>query len=91
VSVADCNETIRELHTYLDGELPDDLHAAIHLHLDGCTDCLQTFEFHLELQAAIRRKCSNDPMPAGLADRIRQCFDADFEPPSGRAGDGSTV
>ena len=78
MTVADCNETIRELHTFLDGELPDDLHAAIHRHLDGCVDCLQAFEFHLELQAAIRRKCSNDVMPDGLAAKIRLCLDPAF-------------
>ena len=80
MTVADCNETIRELHAFLDGELPDDVHAAVHHHLDGCVDCLQAFEFHLELQAAIRRKCSNDAMPATLVLKIRQCFDPQFSP-----------
>ena len=77
--MADCNETIRELHAYLDGELTEDLHSAIHQHLDGCVDCLQAFEFHLELQAAIRRKCSNDPIPETLVLRIKACFDPGFD------------
>ena len=75
--MADCNETIRELDAFLDGELSDATRAMIHEHLGGCTDCLQAFEFHVELQQAIRRKCSNDVMPAGLMARIAACFDVE--------------
>ena len=77
--MADCNETIRELDAFLDGELTDAARAAIHEHLGGCTDCLQAFEFHVELQLAIRRKCSNDPMPPGLLRRIEACFQVDLD------------
>lgn len=76
----DCNETIRELDAYLDGELPDDVREHIHAHLDGCMDCLQAFDFHAELKRAIHRKCSNDELPPGLLGRIERCFDDDFDP-----------
>lgn len=76
--MADCNETIRELDAYLDGELPDDVRTHIHAHLDGCLDCLQAFDFQAELKAAIRRKCSNDTMPAGLMERIQSCLSDGF-------------
>ena len=75
----DCNETIRELEAFLDGELSEDGHHAIHAHLDGCTDCLQAFDFHAELRTVIARKCSNDEMPPGLLSRIEQCFNEDFD------------
>lgn len=78
--MADCNETIRELDAYLDGELSDDVRSHIHQHLDGCMDCLQAFDFQAELKAAIRRKCSNDELPEGLMQRIVNCFDEDFIP-----------
>jgi anti-sigma factor (TIGR02949 family) len=77
--MADCNETIRELDAFLDGELSADVRSHIHQHLDGCMDCLQAFDFHAELKQAIRRKCSNDEMPSGLLGRIEQCFQADFD------------
>ena len=54
--MANCNETIRELDAFLDGELPDDVRDHIHLHLDSCMDCLQAFDFQAELKLAIRRK-----------------------------------
>ena len=77
--MADCEDTIRELDAYLDGELPDDVRSHIHSHLDGCMDCLQAFDFQAELKQAIRRKCSNDELPPGLLNRIEQCFDEDFD------------
>jgi mycothiol system anti-sigma-R factor len=72
--MADCNETIRELDSFLDGELPDDVRAHIHDHLDSCMDCLQAFDFQAELKLAIRRKCSSDEMPPTLLSKIEYCF-----------------
>ena len=77
--MANCNETIRELDAFLDGELPDDVRAHIHMHLDSCMDCLQAFDFQAELKLAIRRKCSTDELPPGLIGRIEMCFDTDLD------------
>ena len=48
--MADCNETLRELEAFLDGELSEEARDVIHAHLGGCTDCLQAFDFHAELR-----------------------------------------
>jgi anti-sigma factor (TIGR02949 family) len=77
--MADCNETIRELETFLDGALSEGGHQAIHAHLEGCPDCLQAFDFHAELRAVIATKCRNDEMPPGLLSRIEKCFNEDFD------------
>lgn len=77
--MANCNETIRELNAFLDGELPDDVREHIHLHLGECVDCLQAFDFHAELKQAIRRKCTSDEMPPGLLGRIEMCFNEDLD------------
>lgn len=77
--MSDCNETLRELHAFLDGELSDETQAHIHLHLEGCVDCLQAFDFHAELKTVIQRKCSNDELPPGLLERIETCFNTDFD------------
>jgi anti-sigma factor (TIGR02949 family) len=75
----DCNETIRELEAFLDGSLSEDGHHAIHAHLEGCSDCLQAFDFQAELRTVIAAKCRNDEMPPGLLSRIEQCFNEDFD------------
>lgn len=82
--MADCNDTIRELQAFLDDELSPEARSHIGAHLDGCTDCLQAFDFEAEVKAAIRRKASDDVIPAGLVDKIRRCFDPDFDPGSDR-------
>ncbi len=80
--MADCNETLRELHAFLDGELSPDTHHAIHAHLDGCLDCLQAFDFHAELKVVVSQKCQNDELPAGLLAKIEQCFGDDYLEPA---------
>ncbi len=81
--MADCNDTLRELETFLDDELSPDAHHAIRSHLEGCPDCLQAFDFHAELKSVIAAKCHNDEMPAGLLAKIERCFNEDFD------GDGA--
>lgn len=72
--MADCNETLRELETFLDDELSPEAVAHIRGHLDGCVDCQQAFEFHAELRQVVQAKCQHDELPPGLLDRIRGCF-----------------
>lgn len=76
--MADCNETLRELETFLDNELADGTRAAIQSHLGGCLDCLQAFDFHAELRTVISAKCKTDEMPPGLLSKIEKCFGEDF-------------
>ena len=75
----DCAATLRELDTFLDDELSDDVRASIRLHLDCCPDCLSAFDFHAELKIVVQAKCNDDEMPAGLLSRIERCFDVDVD------------
>jgi mycothiol system anti-sigma-R factor len=77
--MSDCNETLRELETFLDGEIDDATRAGIQQHLGGCQDCLQAFDFHAELRTVISAKCQNDEMPADLLSRIERCLGEDFD------------
>lgn len=75
----DCNETLRELETFLDHELSDGIRSAIHQHLEGCPHCLEAFDFQAELRTVIATKCRNDEMPPGLLSKIELCFGEDFD------------
>jgi anti-sigma factor (TIGR02949 family) len=77
--MADCNDTLRELETFLDHELSESARNVIHSHLEGCPDCLEAFDFHAELRIVIATKCRNDEMPPGLLSKIEQCFGEDFD------------
>lgn len=75
--MGDCNETLRELEQFLDDELSEEAHDAIHAHLDGCEHCLEAFDFHAELRQVIAEKCSSDELPPGLLAKIERCFGDD--------------
>jgi mycothiol system anti-sigma-R factor len=77
--MGDCNETLRELESFLDHELSEGAHDAIRSHLGGCHDCLELFDFHAELKLVIAAKCHSDEMPAGLLSRIERCFGEDLD------------
>ena len=77
--MGDCDETLRELETFLDEELSDDVKLLIRSHLEGCPDCLQAFDFHAELKLVIAKKCRQDEMPPGLLSRIERCFQEDLD------------
>lgn len=86
---ADCSETLRELQTYLDHELPDDVRVLVDDHLLECNDCMQAFDFHAELKLVIATKCRTDAMPPELFAKIESCFgiDADELAVDGSAAD----
>lgn len=75
--MGDCNETLKELERFLDGDLNGSTLHAIQSHLDGCLDCLSAYDFHAELRMVIQRKCHSDEMPPTLLERIEQCFGLD--------------
>jgi mycothiol system anti-sigma-R factor len=75
----ECNDTLRELESFLDHELSEGVHEAIRAHLGGCHDCLGTFDFYAELKLVISAKCHSDEMPADLLARIENCFGEDFD------------
>lgn len=62
----DCEEAIRRLAEYLDGELADREEAAIERHLETCRSCWSRAEF----ERRIRER---------LADLRREEVDPDFE------------
>ena len=74
-----CNDTLRELETFLDEELSEPARESIHAHLEMCPNCLQTFDFHAELKSVIAQKCRNDEIPPSLLRRIELCFNEDFD------------
>jgi mycothiol system anti-sigma-R factor len=81
--MADCNETLDELHRFLDRELDDATRTAVEAHLSGCGDCLSAFDFHAELRMVIAMKCQGDVLPPGLIMRLQACLGLDLD---GRVG-----
>ena len=72
----DCNDTLRELYQFLDGELTDESREHIRVHRDDCSPCLAAFDFQAELRQVIRNRCT-DQVPTDLRDRIARAIEAE--------------
>ena len=70
---ADCDEVLREIYTFLDGELTAEGRQAIEGHLNGCSDCLEVYDFEVELRMLVARKCT-EKVPDHLRQRIEQAL-----------------
>ena len=71
--MAECNETLRELYQFLDGEITDEDRTHIQQHLDDCSPCLAAFDFEAELRQVVRNRCV-DTVPESLRARIAQAI-----------------
>lgn len=67
----DCRAVLAKLYLYLDGEIDAVDCGAFERHLRECGPCLQVADFERELKMVIRRKCSGEAVPPGLAERLR--------------------
>ena len=72
--MADCNETLRELYLYLDGQLTEEDKVHIQHHLDDCSPCLEAYDFEAELRLVIRSRCV-DQVPESLRARIAKALE----------------
>lgn len=76
--MADCQETLNELHRYLDEELSADRVEEILSHLKICSDCQEAYEFHAVYKETIRAKAQRDELSDGFLDRLKECFGDDL-------------
>jgi mycothiol system anti-sigma-R factor len=74
--MSDCENSLHELYTYLDGELTDESRVKIQHHLDGCQPCAEPYDFEAELREVILRKCQ-EQVPETLMAKIRTALEAE--------------
>jgi mycothiol system anti-sigma-R factor len=77
----ECQQTLRELERFLDGELEPGMRAVVDKHLSGCNPCTQRTEFRIHLKAMIASSCSRDAMPPDLLERVQSLLQAEIPPP----------
>ncbi len=75
--MVDCNEVLREVELYLDGELPAEEATTIAEHLRECGGCHHRMEFRQELRALIARKCGSEALPESLLIRVRRVIESE--------------
>jgi mycothiol system anti-sigma-R factor len=65
----DCEQTIRQVYLFLDGELTTFRRWQITRHLNRCPPCHHGYDFELELRQVIATHC-HDSVPDELKQRI---------------------
>ncbi len=69
----DCAESLKELYTFLDGELTVERRSTIRQHLDGCQNCYEAFDFEAELRIVVSAKCREE-VPEELRARVAEAL-----------------
>lgn len=66
-----CQETLREIERFLDGELDRVVTVRIEEHLSDCSPCMQRTEFRRHLKVMVAEKCTERAAPDDLSRKIR--------------------
>ena len=83
----DCDEALRLLAAFLDGELPAEARTGVDRHLERCRSCFSRAEFERRLKGDIARLGRED-VTSAFEERIRRLL-ADFTAPTaGAPADG---
>ncbi|MDH5453849.1 MAG: zf-HC2 domain-containing protein [Paracoccaceae bacterium] len=69
IRAIDCDEVMRQLFDYLDGEIDEKAGHEIHHHIDDCQSCFSRVEFEKALKDKIRAG-KLETLPDTLRDRI---------------------
>ena len=65
----DCDEVLRQLFDYLDGEVDETAEHEMHHHIDECRSCFSRVEFEKALKDKIRAG-KDEALPDSLRDRV---------------------
>ena len=65
----DCDEVMRQLFDYLDGEAEETAEHEIHNHIDECRSCFSRVEFERVLKERVRDSREQE-LPESLRDRV---------------------
>ncbi len=72
----DCDEAVRQLYHFLDGELTEERRREIATHLDDCGPCADAAGFEAELRVVISSRCK-DRVPDSLIQRVAAAIAAE--------------
>ncbi|MBI2460968.1 MAG: zf-HC2 domain-containing protein [Candidatus Rokubacteria bacterium] len=70
-----CADAMREFFAYLDRALSGESLEALEVHLEECLACCDKLAFARQLDAFIKARLGEAPLPPRLEERIRQALD----------------
>lgn len=69
-----CLEALENLHPYLDGELTQELEAAVRRHLAACARCFPRFELERVFLRFVEARTRAQAAPVHLKERVFQAI-----------------
>jgi anti-sigma factor (TIGR02949 family) len=84
-----CEEALRHLAVYLDGELHGSTHDSVEQHLKACRSCYSRSEFERRLKSQLGQLADGEVSPA-FEQHIRQLITAFTSSSDERSSDKST-
>ncbi len=66
------NGCIEMLQTILDGAATPDQEEYFKQHMDECMPCFKNYQVEMQIRQLIKTKCSNEQVPTGLIESIKQ-------------------
>ena len=70
-----CEQAVRQFYAYLDRALEGEDVKDLEAHLDACLDCCDRLEFSRKLDAIVKSRLGEAPLPDGIEERIRRALD----------------
>ncbi len=74
----ECQEALRQLYSYLDGQLTIERRTVIKTHIEYCSPCMESYSFETELRQVVSLRCS-DQVPEALRRRIADAIRGEIE------------
>lgn len=78
----ECEEALRDIERFLDGEMGPPERLQLDTHLHGCSPCMERADFKRHVKELVSSRCGCDEMPARLKDRVMQMMSETPQAPS---------
>jgi len=67
-----CKDCSNKLDSYLDRELSNTEMLELQLHLEGCPDCADHYDFEASVKRLVKVCCEQDTAPDAFREKLRQ-------------------
>jgi anti-sigma factor (TIGR02949 family) len=67
-----CDQAVKQFFAYLDRALSGEPVEALEAHLEACLDCCERLAFSRKLDAFVKQRLGEAPLPEGIEERLRR-------------------
>jgi mycothiol system anti-sigma-R factor len=68
----ECEEALRDIERFLDGEIGPPLSVKVDTHLKGCSPCMERADLKRHVKDLVASRCGCDELPERLKDKVMQ-------------------